>query len=105
MKMRSKYCGSMPMPLSCTASTNSFSFQKNKYEPQALPCTELDRVADEVLQQLRQLRLVALHLGQRIVRQRDAALLQRGAQIGARALECASRRSGLNSLPRVPTLE
>src|SRR6185503_2444023 len=48
---------------------------------------ELERVADQVLQQLPELHLVAHHRGQRIVRDRGAGLLDAGAQVEQRAAQ------------------
>ncbi len=48
---------------------------------------ELDRVADQVLQQLSQLRVVRFHLRQRIARQLRAAFLQCRPQVDSRTLE------------------
>src|SRR5258708_7379266 len=46
---------------------------------------ELERVADQILQELRELQVVALELRQTLPGDRRARLLDRGAQVGYRA--------------------
>ena len=88
-KILSKYCGSIPSPLSL--------HREDPFLP-AIPgggdvylrdsgALVLDGVADEVLKQLNQLHLVRQDGGQRIVRHQRAAFLDGAAQIDERLLQ------------------
>ena len=65
----------------------------------------LDGVADEVLEELDQLRLVGQDGGQRIVRHQRAAVLDSAAQIRERLLQRVFAGGLEQVLPFVPTRE
>ena len=99
MKMRSKYCGSMPMPLSRTSIWYSeFLSETANVDSRHGVRAELERVADQVLEQLAELHLVAVHRGQRVVGHRGARLLDAGAQVEERAAQRRLERHRLELL-------
>src|SRR5258705_360440 len=56
---------------------------------------ELERVADQVLEELRELQVVRLEAGQRVIGDGGARLLDRGAQVADRAAHRALHRHGV----------
>ena len=84
-KIRSAYCGSMPIPLSRTANNQSSPCRSAAtWTRGGSAAVELDGVADQVLEELHELRLVGHHRGQLGDRDRGIALLDGGLEVGQR---------------------
>ena len=107
-KILSKYCGSIPSPLSCTENIHCFPpfLAAEMWTFGHSGVLILDGVADQVLKQLDQLHLVRHDGGQRIVRHQRAAFLDGAAQIDQRLLQGVFA-GGVDAdpCPLVPTRE
>ena len=106
-KMRSAYSGSMPMPLSRTENAHGRRPSLGRHVDRGGSlAAELERVADQVLEDLRQQRRLAQDRGQRIVRDPAPA-----SSIGRRRLrqgaspQASSRSTGRAASPSRPTRE
>ena len=107
MNILSSYCCSKPMPLSCTLKSHCPCFFAGRDMDLRGPVgrAELERVAEQVLENLRQLRQVGADRRQRIVRDVGPAFLDPGAEIpqgGSKAFWESTLR---NSSPRELTRE